>query len=327
MKVFVTGGAGYIGSHIVKILGERGYEVLTFDNLSTGHRWAVLYGRLVVADLKDKHLIEKIFKEFRPDAVIHLAADIVVPESIKKPLKYYKNNFCNTLNLLEACIKFNIRYFIFSSSAAVYGIPERVPVTEDTLLKPINPYGESKVFVEKALSDMSKAYDFKHISLRYFNVAGADPGGKIGQVSKNPTHLITRCLKTALGIFSALELYGTDYPTPDGTCIRDFIHVNDIAKAHILALEYLLDGGGSQILNCGYGHGHSVREVIKVVKQITNIDFPVIETERRPGDPPVLIADNKKIKRLFNWSPDYDNLAFIIKTAWQWEQRLNKNAV
>ena len=320
MKVFITGGAGYIGSHVVKALGEKGYEILVYDNLSTGHKEAVLYGKLVKGDLADKEFLKRTLQEFKPDAVMHFAASIEVAESVKNPLKYYRNNTANTLNLLEAMQELGINKFIFSSTAAVYGNPEKIPVKEDAPINPINPYGQSKAFVEKILKDLSEANkDFNYVSLRYFNVAGADPEGRIGQSYQNATHLITRALKTAKGEYEKLYIFGTDYPTPDGTCIRDFIHVDDLADAHILALEYLNQGGKSDIFNCGYGHGYSVKEVVETAKKVTGIDFPVEETGRREGDPAVLVADSKKLKKTLGWKPKYDNLEFIIKTAWNWE--------
>ena len=324
-KILVTGGAGYIGSHVVKLLGENGYEVLTYDNLSTGHRRAVLYGDLIKADLADKETLRKVFKEFKPDAVMHFAASIVVPESVKNPLKYYRNNVVNTINLLEAMEEFGVKNFIFSSSAAVYGIPKKIPVSENAPLNPINPYGETKATVERILRDLANSRDnFRYVSLRYFNVAGADPEGKIGFAYPETTHLIIRALKVAKGEIEKLEIYGTDYPTPDGTCIRDYIHVMDIAEAHLVALEYLLDGGESDVFNCGYGHGFSVKEVVETVKKVTGREFKVIETERRSGDPPFLVADNSKIKEKLQWKPKYDDLEFIIKTAWDWENKLKK---
>jgi UDP-glucose 4-epimerase len=323
MKIFVTGGAGYIGSHVVKALGERGHTTVVYDNLSTGHDWAVLYGRLVKGDLSDKNLLESIMKEFKPDAVIHFAAFIQVEESVREPLKYYQNNTANALNLLEVMIATGIRNFVFSSTAAVYGIPTRIPVNEEASFNPINPYGSSKAAVEKILKDLSGAQDFNYISLRYFNVAGADSGGKIGQVYKEATHLITRALKTAKGEFDQLSIYGTDYPTPDGTCIRDYIHVDDLAEAHILALEYLIKNGESKIFNCGYGNGYSVKEVVETAKRVTGIRFKTEETSRRPGDPPVLIADSSKLKSELNWKPKFNDLEYIIKTAWEWEKKLS----
>lgn len=319
MKVLVTGGAGYIGSHVVKALGEKGYEVVTYDNLSTGNAWAVLYGDLVIADLSDRDALKRVIDRFKPQAVMHFAAHIVVPESITDPIKYYKNNVSNTLTLLDVLLESGIDLFIFSSTAAVYGIPQKIPVTENEALSPISPYGESKRMIESILKDMSTAYNFKYVSLRYFNVAGADREGRIGQAYKESTHLITRALKTAKGKFNKLYIYGTNYPTPDGTCIRDYIHVDDLANAHLSALKYLLDGGMSNVFNCGYGHGYSVKEVINMAKKVTGIDLPIEETERRLGDPPILIADVKKIKKILNWTAKYDDLEYIIRTAWNWE--------
>jgi UDP-glucose 4-epimerase len=316
LKILVTGGAGYIGSYVVKQLGERGYDVLTIDNLSTGHKEAVLYGKLEVIDLADKKRLKKVIKDFKPDAVMHFAASIEVAESVKKPLKYYRNNTANTLNLLEVLNEEGINNFIFSSTAAVYGEPGEVPVKETHPLNPINPYGQSKTFVEKVLKDLSIANkDFKYVSLRYFNVAGADPEGRIGQSYQNATHLITRALKTAKGEYEKLYIFGTDYPTPDGTAIRDYIHVDDLAEAHLLALDYIMKVGESDVFNVGYGHGYSVKEVVETVKKVTGIDFPVVETGRREGDPAVLVADSSKLREKLGWNLKYDNLEFIIKTA------------
>jgi UDP-glucose 4-epimerase len=323
MKVLVTGGAGYIGSHIVKALGGKGHDVLVYDNLSFGHDWAVLFGRLIKGDLADKEFLDAVFRKEDIDAVIHMSALIVVDESVREPLKYYRNNFINAVNLIETCIKHKVKQFIFSSTAAVYGVPEKAPVTEETPLLPINPYGSSKVMVEQALKDVSLSGDLRYVALRYFNVAGADPLARIGQARKDATHLITVSLRTALGKRSRLDIFGTDYPTPDGTCIRDYIHVDDLAEAHILALEYLASGGGSKIYNCGYGHGYSVKEVVDKVKEATKIDFPVGYTDRRPGDPPSLIADSTKLKKELGWAPKYDDLGYIIKTAWEWEKKLH----
>jgi len=325
VKVLITGGAGYIGSHIVKLLGERGYELLTYDNLSTGNKWAVLYGKLVVGDLADKEKLRRVFEEFKPDVVMHLAAYIVAPESIKEPLKYYKNNVVNTINLLEVMSEYGVNKFIFSSSAAVYGIPDNIPVSENNELKPINPYGETKVMVEKILKDLKKSKEyFRYVSLRYFNVAGADPEGKIGFAYPNITNLIIRAVKTAIGEFDKIYIYGNDHPTPDGTCIRDYIHVTDLAEAHIIALEYLLEGGESDVFNCGYGRGYSVREVIDTVKKVTKTNFTVEITGKRKGNPPVSIANNRKILSKLNWNPKYDDLEYIVKTAWEWERNFKQ---
>lgn len=324
-KIFVTGGAGYIGSHVVKALGEAGYEVLTYDNLSTGNKWAVLYGNIVVADLSDKGAARKAIQDFKPDAVMHFAASIVVPESVREPLKYYRNNTVNTLNFLEVMQEQGVKNFIFSSTAAVYGIPEKVPVKEDAPMNPINPYGSSKMMTETILKDISISNkNFNYVSLRYFNVAGADGQCRIGQAYKESTHLITMALKTAKGEFEKLQIFGTDYPTPDETCIRDYIHVDDLADAHILALEHLFDGEKSEVFNCGYGHGYSVREVVNAAKKVTGIDFNVEETGKRQGDPPALVADSSKIKQRLNWHPQYDDLEYIIKTAWEWEKKMKR---
>jgi UDP-glucose 4-epimerase len=323
MRILVTGGAGYIGSHVVKMLGEKGYEVLTYDNLSTGNTWAVLHGDLVVADLADAGALDRVLRTFKPGAVMHFAAAIVVPESVRDPLKYYGNNTVNTCNLLRAMREHGVERFIFSSTAAVYGLAARVPITEESHLDPINPYGASKMMTEMVLKDLAFAdARFRYVSLRYFNVAGADPAGRLGQAYRDATHLITRAVKTAGGEFPQLQIYGTDYPTSDGTCIRDYIHVNDLAEAHILALQYLREKDHSGIFNLGYGHGYSVREVVEAVRRVTGIEFPIEETGRREGDPPSLVADSTRAKRELGWRPGYDNLELIIKTAWEWEQSL-----
>jgi UDP-glucose 4-epimerase len=319
--VLVTGGAGYIGSHVVKTLGEKGFTVLVYDNLSKGYRDAVLYGELVVGDLADAKLLDHTVKKFQPDAVMHFAAFIEVGESVQDPIKYYQNNAANTINLLHVLTKNQVNKFIFSSSAAVYGSPEKVPITEDEKINPINPYGKSKAIIEKVLKDLSTAMDFHHVSLRYFNAAGADPEARIGERHNPESHLIPLILKTAKGERQSIKVYGTDYPTPDGTCIRDYIHIEDLADAHLLALDYLIDGGTSDFFNCGYGHGYSVKEVIETVKKVTGMNFAVQETGRRAGDTPVLVADSSKLKKNLKWKPRYDSLEYIIKTAWEWEKK------
>ncbi len=322
-RVLVTGGAGYIGSHVTKLLTKKGYEVLVVDNLTGGNTLEPKYGYFERVDFGDEERMYKLFKSFQPQIVMHFAAFIVVQESVVNPLKYYYNNVANTVRLLSAMHRAGIEIFIFSSSAAVYGIPEIIPVPETAPLKPINPYGETKAMIEKVLEDLSKAGQIKYLSLRYFNVAGADPEGELGPSYNQPTHLILRALKAATFKIPYIEIYGTDYPTPDGTCIRDFIHIMDLAEAHILAMEYLLEKGESLVLNCGYGRGYSVREVIAMVKKVTGVDFEVREAKRRPGDPPMLIADPSRIKTLLNFKPKYDDLEFIIRDAYAWEKRLN----
>lgn len=321
-KVLVSGGAGYIGSHVVKLLGEKGFDVLVYDNLSTGNRSSVLSGKLVEGDMLDIDSLRSVMSDFRPDAVMHFAAKIVVPESVKFPMKYYTNNVLGTLNVLRAMKEFDVNKFIFSSTAAVYGEPEEMPINETMSFAPINPYGKSKAIVEEVLKDCSMSEGLKYIALRYFNVAGADPEGELGETKKDATHLITMCVRTAAGERDKLSVFGTDYPTSDGTCVRDYIHVMDLADAHILALEHLLSGGESNVFNCGYGKGYSVQEVVTEAKNATGVDFAVEYTERRAGDPPELVADSTKIKQTLGWKPKYDNLGFIIKTAWEWERNI-----
>ena len=321
MRIFVTGGAGYIGSHVVKALGKEGHELLVYDNLSTGHEWAVLSGRLLRGDLADRTAIREALRDFRPEAVMHFAASIQVEESVREPLAYYRNNVVHTLNLLEAMRETGTARFLYSSTAAVYGIPETIPVDERAPLRPINPYGASKVMVEQILADLAAAGDFRYCALRYFNVAGADPEGRIGQAYRDPTHLITRALKAAKGKSPKLSIYGTDYPTPDGTCVRDYIHVDDLASAHLSALDRLMRTGETEIMNCGYGHGYSVREVVDVARKVTGIAFAVEETGRRAGDAPALVADSRRIRELTGWKPLHDDLEFIIRTAWEWEKK------
>ncbi|HHV17784.1 MAG TPA: UDP-glucose 4-epimerase GalE [Thermoanaerobacterales bacterium] len=321
-KVLVSGGAGYIGSHVVKLLGKKGFDVLVYDNLSTGNRSSVLSGKLVEGDMLDIDGLRSVMSDFRPDAVMHFAAKIVVPESVKFPMKYYTNNVLGTLNVLRVMKEFDVNKFIFSSTAAVYGEPEEMPINETMSFAPINPYGKSKAIVEEVLKDCSMSEGLKYIALRYFNVAGADPEGELGETKKDATHLITMCVRTAAGKRDKLSVFGTDYPTSDGTCVRDYIHVMDLADAHILALEHLLSGGESNVFNCGYGKGYSVQEVVTEAKNATGVDFAVEYTERRAGDPPELVADSTKIKHTLGWKPKYDDLGFIIKTAWEWERNI-----
>ena len=321
MRILITGGAGYIGSHVVAALGEKGADILVYDNLSTGHKDSLLYGKLVVGDLSDKLLLEKTIKAFKPDAVLHFAAFIQVGESVREPLKYYRNNSGNAVNLLEAMTEHGVRNFIFSSTAAVYGNPVNVPIMEDEAVRPINPYGHSKSFIETVLRDVSLAKDFRYVSLRYFNAAGAEPRARIGEQHNPETHLIPLILKTAKGERQNIGINGTDYATSDGTCIRDYVHIMDLADAHILALDYLMNNGASDVFNCGYGHGYSVREVIQAARAVTGKDFTVVDSARREGDPPVLVADSSKIKKRLNWTPRNDDLVSIIKSAWEWEKK------
>lgn len=319
MKVLVTGGAGYIGSHVVRQLGEAGHDIVVYDNLSTGYEWAVTFGELVVGDLADTDALDQLFSKHRFEAVLHFAAHIVVPESVENPLKYYRNNTRNTLNLLGAIEKHKVPYMVFSSTAAVYGMPEEKVLTEDMPLAPINPYGASKMMSEQMIRDLSSASNLKHVILRYFNVAGANLEGRLGQATPEATHLIKVACECARGVREGMKVFGTDYDTRDGTCIRDYIHVEDLAKAHVMALAYMAEGGESDVLNCGYGSGFTVNEVIRVVKESSGVDFNVEEVGRRAGDPDALMADNSKIKQVLGWEPDHNDLEVIVKSALNWE--------
>lgn len=319
MKVLVTGGAGYIGSHVVRQLAQAGHDIVVFDNLSTGYRWAVTAGELVVGDLADETAIDDVFTKHKFDAVLHFAAHIVVPESVANPLKYYSNNTRNTLNLLKAVEHHQVPYMVFSSTAAVYGMPEQTVLTEDLPLAPINPYGASKMMSERMIMDLAAASSLNYVILRYFNVAGANPDGLLGQATPEATHLIKVACECVTGQRDGMNVFGTDYDTRDGTCVRDYIHVEDLAKAHVMALEYMARGGESSVLNCGYGRGFTVNEVIDVVKAQSGVDFPVKEVGRRAGDPAALMADNARIKATLGWTPDFDNLDTIVSTALAWE--------
>lgn len=321
MRVLVTGGAGYIGSHVVLQLGEAGHEVVVYDNLSTGSRDAVLAGTLVEGDLADRERLAAVFEAHSFDAVMHFAANIVVPESVADPLKYYGNNTRNTLGLLETAARFAVDKVVFSSTAAVYGIPEQSLVDESAPLAPINPYGASKMMSERMLSDLAAASSLRYVALRYFNVAGADPQGRIGQSTPKATHLIKVAAEAAVGLRQGLTVFGSDYPTEDGTCVRDYIHVADLARAHIDALTYLAQDGASRVMNCGYGHGSSVLKVIDAVKRVSGVDFPVQLDARRPGDPPALIAESKLVRDVLGWTPQHDDLDFIVQTALDWERK------
>jgi UDP-glucose 4-epimerase len=322
MRILITGGAGYIGSHVVKALGKLGHELTIVDNLSTGYTKAVTFGNLIVADLGDKARMDGIFESGKFEAVVHFAGSIIVPESVSEPLKYYQNNTVNSHFLMTMCEKYKVKHFIFSSTAAVYGMPKDGICREDSELHPINPYGQSKLMTEQMLKDFSTANkNFKFIALRYFNVAGADPEGQLGQSFPKATHLIKAACEAATGKRDQMDLFGTDYPTKDGTCVRDYIHVSDLAEAHVKALEYLDKGGESQSLNCGYGHGFTVKEVISRVKDITGVNFTVNERPRRPGDPVSLTAESSRLSQLTGWKPKYDDLNVIIKSAYEWEKK------
>jgi len=321
MSILVTGGCGYIGSHIVRQLSEAKHEVIVLDNLSTGSKKALLHNeKLIVADLADSEALDKVFKEHHIDSVIHLAASTIVPESLEQPLKYYANNTLNTLKLIEKCVQYKVKKFVFSSTAAVYGAFDGGIAFEDTLTQPINPYGWSKLMSEQILKDTAQAHEMRYVVLRYFNVAGADPLGRIGQMAPKTTLLITVACEAALGLRENLCVYGTDYATPDGTCIRDYIHVEDLAMAHQQALSYLNEGGLSTTLNVGYGKGHSVKEVIGLVKEVSKVDFSVNEVARREGDPAMLIANSNKITKILSWKPQFNDLEQIIEHAYNWEK-------
>jgi UDP-glucose 4-epimerase len=322
-KVLVTGGAGYIGSHTTKELLKQGFEVVVFDNLSSGNKEFVLGGGLIVGDLMDKAAIRNVFKSGDIAAVLHFASLIQVGESYLDPRKYYGQNLVSSLNLLDAMLEAGVKNFIFSSSAAVYGVPRQIPIPEDHPLLPINPYGQTKFFVEKILQDYDRAYGLKFISLRYFNAAGADPGGDLGEMHDPETHLIPNILSVILGKKEYLEIYGTDFPTPDGTAVRDYIHVTDLSSAHVLALQKLLSSSQSEFINLGTNKGYSVREVIAKTEEITGKKVPSRQKSRREGDVPVLLASKERAERLLGWKLRYSELGTIIETAWKWHKKLN----
>ena len=323
MTTLVTGGAGYIGSHMVHALADAGERVVVLDNLTTGFDWSVPPDvPLVVGDTGDQARVAALLAEHRVDAIIHFAASIVVPDSVRDPLGYYRNNTANSRALIETAVKHGVRHFIFSSTAAVYGNPARVPVREDDPTVPMSPYGWSKLMTEIMLRDAGAAHGLRYAILRYFNVAGADPRGRSGQSTKGATHLIKVAVETALGLRPKIEVFGTDYPTPDGTCIRDYIHVWDLVRAHSDALAYLRGGGDCVTLNCGYGRGFSVLEVIETVKRVSGVDFPVELRGRRAGDPAQIVASAERARTILGWQPQFDGLATIVRHALDWERKL-----
>ena len=327
INILVTGGAGYIGSHTSRQLIEAGYSVTVVDNLYSGHRWAIPdEATFIEGDVGDHPLMESVLKERKINAVVHFAGHIVVPESVSDPLKYYSNNALNSGRLIAACQEAGVEHFVFSSTAATYGAPQVISIDEQVRTEPINPYGRTKLITEWMLEDIAHAANrspFRYIALRYFNVAGASLDTTLGQATAEATHLIKVACEAATGQRESITIFGTDYETDDGTCIRDYIHVEDLAGAHLNALTWLLKGGDSQVLNCGYGHGYSVREVIETVKAVSGVDFEVVEGSRRAGDPPELIADSSRIRERLGWTPNLDNLEIICGTAWKWEQKLS----
>jgi UDP-glucose 4-epimerase len=323
MNVLVVGGAGYIGSHMVKMLLERGHGVVTLDSLVTGYRDAVIGGEFVEADLADRATLDTVFATHAVDAVMHFASFIQVGESVQAPGKYYRNNYCNTLNLLEAMVAHGVKRFIFSSTAAIFGEPERVPIDESHPKRPINPYGLSKLMVEQTLADFDRAHGLKAVCLRYFNAAGADPGGMLGERHDPETHLVPLLLQVASGRRKSVQVFGRDYDTPDGTCIRDYIHIVDLCEAHLSAVDHLIAGGASAQFNLGNGNGFSVQEVIDTVQRVTGRTIAAIDAPRRAGDPARLVADSTAARQALKWQPHYADLATIVAHAWAWERRVS----
>ena len=321
IPVLVTGGAGYIGSHTAKALACAGFEPIVLDNFSTGHRWAVKWGRLVAGDLADGDLIRQTLGSYNVQAVIHFAASAYVGESVCNPRKYFRNNLVNTLNLLDALVDMKVPHLVVSSTCATYGIPESIPIAEDHPQRPVNPYGESKLAIERALQWYGKAHGFGWTVLRYFNAAGADPDGEIGEVHDPEPHLIPLAIQAALGERPYVEICGTDYETPDGTAIRDYVHVSDLAAAHVLALRHLLTHRQNKALNLGTGKGHSVREVVRAVERAVGAPIRIREVGRRPGDPPVLTADPSEASRILGWHPSLSEIDTIVQTAARWQVR------
>ncbi len=325
MKVLVTGGAGYIGSHTAKALANAGHEPLVLDNFSSGHRWAVKWGKLLEWDLAAAQMLPQFLEKERVEAVLHFAASLLVAESVNNPRKYYWNNVVNTLNLLDAMQTAGVKRIVFSSSAAVYGDPRQVPIPESHSKEPVNPYGETKLAMERALQWYGRAYDIKWVALRYFNAAGADAEGGLGESHNPETHLIPLVVLAALGKRPPVEIYGTDYETPDGTAIRDYIHVTDLADAHVRALEYLAQGGESRAMNLGTGLGNSVREVINVVGKVASCPVPFREGPRRTGDPPILVADASQAGKALGWRPQQSDLESIVRSAWKWHSQIRES--
>lgn len=323
MSILVCGGAGYIGSHINKLLAQKGYDTIVYDNLIYGHREAVKWGKFIEADLCDRAALDRVFSENKIDAVFHFAAFAYVGESVTEPAKYYFNNVCNTLNLLEAMRAHGCNKIIFSSTCATYGIPEKLPITEDMLQNPINPYGATKLMVERIFKDYNTAYGLKYVALRYFNAAGADPDCEIGENHNPETHIIPLVLDAAFGKRPDIKVFGSDYPTRDGTCIRDYIHVTDLADAHLLALEYLNKGGESGFFNLGNENGTSVLEVIDSVKRVTGKEFKVTLAPRRSGDPPTLVGSSKRAQEILGWKPRFADIDTITKHAAEWYKKMN----
>jgi UDP-glucose 4-epimerase len=321
-KILVTGGAGYIGSHVVRQLGAAGEDVITLDNLCTGFREAVTAGELIVGETGDAELLDRIFSEHDIDTIMHFAAHTIVPESVADPLKYYRNNTCSSRTLLEAAQKHGVRRFVFSSTAAVYGIPPSGRAAEDSPTVPINPYGTSKLMTEWMLRDLADAGGPSYVALRYFNVAGCDPSGTIGQSTPKATLLVKVACEAATGRRPRVSIFGTDYPTPDGTGLRDYIHVEDLASAHLDALTYLRNGGESTTLNCGYGHGYSVREVLETVEKVNGAPLNIAEEPRRAGDPPELVAVADRVRTVLDWVPRHADLDTIVRTSLEWERKI-----
>ena len=321
-KVLVTGGAGYIGSHVVNVLGQNGYDIVVVDNFSTGKKDAILYGKTIFKDIGSFSEMKDIFEEEKFDACIHMSGSIIVPESVQEPLKYYQNNTEKSMGLIRLCHQFGVNKFVFSSTAAVYGDSDNSYCREDMPVKPTNPYARSKLMTEWFLQDVAASSELEYVVLRYFNVAGASRDGLIGQGGPNSTHLIKVALECAVGKRERMNLFGNDYETADGTCIRDYIHVDDLAMAHQCALDYLTAGKRSDTFNCGYGKGYSVREVVNMVKTVTEVDFPVDMVGRRDGDVAELVAVTDKIRSQMGWNPCYDDLSWIVKTAYEWEKKL-----